>query len=241
MSISDWQYRANFMFWVLPIVLFETTWVIHLHMRAIARYGLFTHRAPGLRARQRGLALLGLYWCAVALWVEHYLEVDPSYQPFCDFAGWAKCSLVLMSPYGRILKYSGIASAGGYLDVPNPVLGIFFYLCHLFYPQLHAIPLPSFVPSISRLGTLCSVSCFLILAFFCVPPPASNIVPIWYVPCMYVCRSCGHHVCGILFHLFGVHLIFRVGRLLYRLRVHVCVQLLATICDDTNICGERRR
>ena len=33
---------------------------------------------------------------------------------------------VLMSPYGRVLAYSGIATEGGALDFPNPILG---YAC----------------------------------------------------------------------------------------------------------------
>ena len=76
-----------------------------------------------------------------------------AYTPFCDFAPWAKCSKVLMSPYGRVLRYSGIASEGGALDYPNPVLGAGFYLCHLFYPLLRAIRSEASVPSLLQSGS----------------------------------------------------------------------------------------
>ena len=65
------------------------------------------------------------------------------YVPFCDFAWWAKCSKVLMSPYGRVLRYSGIATEGSVLDVPNPILGMLFFVAHIVYPGLRAIKFPA--------------------------------------------------------------------------------------------------
>merc|ERR550537_2096253 len=106
------------------------------------------------------MGLVGVWWCFAALWVEVKIEhtypgfdyeapTDPkmtAYKPFCDFAPWANCSQVLMSPPGRFLRYFGIAKEGGgeglintlrgWIDVPNPTLGVFFFAAHLFYPAL---------------------------------------------------------------------------------------------------------
>lgn len=113
-----------------------------------------------IRTTQVALALVGLWWCLAALWVEVKIEkvypgfdhenpTDPqmkAYKPFCDFAPWANCSKVLMSPSGRFLRYFGIAKQGGgegwlntirgWIDVPNPTLGVLFFSCHLFYNVL---------------------------------------------------------------------------------------------------------
>lgn len=91
--------EQNFYVFVLPLVLLE-----------IGIYGYaFTAE---WRTCQVTLGLLGLFWCFAALWVEIRLEqVHPgfnylkppemkAYRPFCDFAPWAKCSKVLMSPPG---------------------------------------------------------------------------------------------------------------------------------------------
>eukprot|EP00931_Biecheleriopsis_adriatica_P106078 TRINITY_DN80593_c0_g1_i1.p1 TRINITY_DN80593_c0_g1~~TRINITY_DN80593_c0_g1_i1.p1 ORF type:complete len:269 (+),score=55.27 TRINITY_DN80593_c0_g1_i1:37-843(+) len=141
---------SNFYTWVLPMVLVET--VLYAYA--------FTAE---LRTCQVVMGLLGLYWCFAALWVEVKLEqtypgfnyekpVDPemkAYKPFCDFAPWAKCSKVLMSPPGRFLRYFGIskqekaapdagliAKVRHLIDVPNPTLGVIFFAVHLFYPLL---------------------------------------------------------------------------------------------------------
>eukprot|EP00747_Dinoflagellata_sp_TGD_P180716 gnl/TRDRNA2_/TRDRNA2_33642_c0_seq1.p1 gnl/TRDRNA2_/TRDRNA2_33642_c0~~gnl/TRDRNA2_/TRDRNA2_33642_c0_seq1.p1 ORF type:complete len:303 (+),score=52.03 gnl/TRDRNA2_/TRDRNA2_33642_c0_seq1:61-909(+) len=137
----------NFYVWVLPMVLLETV--------------LFAYAfGADLRTRQVIIGLLGFYWCFAALWVEikieqaypHFDYENPSdpemkaYKPFCDFASWANCSKVLMSPPGRILRTFGIAKQhpeGGLIDkirnlidVPNPGLGVMFFACHFFYPGL---------------------------------------------------------------------------------------------------------
>ncbi|CAE8709855.1 unnamed protein product [Polarella glacialis] len=100
---------GNFYNWVLPMIVVETV--------------LFAYAfASDLRTCQVVIGLLGLYWCFAALWVEIKLEQvypgfnyerpqDPemkAYRPFCDFAPWAQCSKVLMSPPGRFLRYFGI-------------------------------------------------------------------------------------------------------------------------------------
>ena len=55
----------------------------------------------------------------------HNPPVMEPYRPFCDFAPWAQCSVVLMSPPGRILRYLGIAKPGagatGKLDQLRPL------------------------------------------------------------------------------------------------------------------------
>lgn len=146
----------NFYNKVLPLVVIETV-----------LYGYAF--SSDWRTYQVVLGLLGLWWCCAALWVEISIEkaypgfeydnpVDPemkAYRPFCDFAPWAACSKVLMSPPGRFLRYFGIAKqmtkhetasaslvdqVRNMIDVPNPSLGVIFFGCHLFYPLLLIVP-----------------------------------------------------------------------------------------------------
>jgi len=183
----------NFVYWVMPI------------MAAQAVY-LLTSFRQGTRARQVMLSLLGLYWCAVAMHVEltladtyghsfdhHHPPADMSaYTPFCDFAWWAKCSKVLMSPYGRVLQYSGLVSKEGPLDVPNPILGVGFYCCHLFYPALRAIRFPC-LPFLGFATTVfvCAFSCwlgytlFFVLNDFCVVCVSTYVCNFACLPVMY--------------------------------------------------------
>lgn len=138
----------------------------------VAETALFAYAfSSDLRTRQVVLGLVGLWWCFAALWVEvrveqaypgfnHEAPQDPemkAYKPFCDFAPWAMCSKVLMSPPGRILRYFGVAKQGGgtglvstarwLIDVPNPTLGVMFFACHLFYPALLVLRIP-FLPEL---------------------------------------------------------------------------------------------
>jgi len=125
-----------------------------------------------VRSCQVILGLVGLWWCLAALWVEVKIAqvypmfdyentpVTEAYKPFCDFAPWANCSKVLMSPSGRILRCLGIALGpkdDGFLgairrviDVPNPTLGVMFFGCHLFYNVLVDIvyALGDFLPAV---------------------------------------------------------------------------------------------
>merc|ERR1719240_746362 len=136
--------------------------------------------ASDLRTMQVVLGLVGLWWCFAALWVEvkiaqvygHDFDYenppDPkmeAYKPFCDFAPWANCSKVLMSPPGRFLRYFGVAKQGGgpglintvrgWIDVPNPSLGVLFFGCHLFYNVLieivSTLPLPGILHDLAEL------------------------------------------------------------------------------------------
>eukprot|EP00928_Gymnodinium_smaydae_P061262 TRINITY_DN45392_c0_g1_i1.p1 TRINITY_DN45392_c0_g1~~TRINITY_DN45392_c0_g1_i1.p1 ORF type:complete len:299 (+),score=38.35 TRINITY_DN45392_c0_g1_i1:60-899(+) len=144
--------HKHFFLFVLPLVVFES-WLFNWAFSA------------DLRTCQVILGLLGLWWCFAALWVEvriarvypgmdmeHPWETYPfAYKPFCDFAPWANCSQVLMSPPGRFLLYFGISKrpdpADGLvgtlrslIEVPNPTLGVIFFACHLFYPALLLLP-----------------------------------------------------------------------------------------------------
>lgn len=138
---------THFYRYVLPVLVTEAIFYI---------YAL----CSDVRTCQVILGLVGLWWCLAALWVEVKIEhtypgfdyekpTDPemkAYRPFCDFAPWANCSIVLMSPSGRFLRYFGIAKPGGgegwlntirgWIDVPNPTLGVLFFSCHLFYNVL---------------------------------------------------------------------------------------------------------
>jgi vitamin-K-epoxide reductase (warfarin-sensitive) len=193
---------------VLPLVVAESV---------LWTYG-FT---SDLRTCQVVLGLVGLWWCFAALWVEVKIEqvypgfnyedpVDPemkSYKPFCDFAPWATCSKVLMSPPGRFLRYFGIAKQGGgegvvdkvrgLIDVPNPTLGVLFFAAHLFYPALLLLPIP-FLPELFFLAC-CGVGAmtvwlaynlFFVLKDFCVVCVSMYVANFALIPMMYgICMS----------------------------------------------------
>jgi len=138
----------HFYKYVVPVVVIE------------ACFWAYAFTTPDVRTSQVIFGLVGLWWCLIALWVEVKIEhtypgfdykkpTDPemkAYRPFCDFAPWANCSIVLMSPSGRFLRHFGIAKQGGgegwlntvrgWIDVPNPTLGVLFFTFHLFYNVL---------------------------------------------------------------------------------------------------------
>jgi vitamin-K-epoxide reductase (warfarin-sensitive) len=189
---------SNFYLKVLPIV-------------AIESYLFWYASSLPARSCQVVLSLLGLWWCWAALIVEISITksypgfeyenpADPemkAYKPFCDFAPWAKCSKVLMSPPGRFIKYFGIAKdrhgfffdkwegAGiiemvrGAIDVPNPTLGVLFFGFHLIFPVLMVLPFPFLNKLIvwAFFGACCGVGAmtiwlaynlFFVLRDFCV-------------------------------------------------------------------------
>jgi len=140
-------HQSNLLFRVFPICVAQAAYI----------YVFGFHSS--LRVRQLSIALLGVCWCVAALKVEFAIEeaypgfdylkppADMSrYTPFCDFASWAKCSKVLMSPYGRALRYVGLTAKGGALDYPNPVMGGLYFACHIAYPLLRAIRFPFLDP-----------------------------------------------------------------------------------------------
>lgn len=187
-----------------------------------------------VRTAQVVFGLVGLWWCLAALWVEVKIEhtypgfdyenpTDPemkAYRPFCDFAPWANCSQVLMSPSGRFLRYFGIAKPGGgegvidmvrgWIDVPNPTLGVLFFTCHLFYNVL--VDIVYFFPSAFDLFEFanwalpnvffvacCGVACmavwlayklFFVLKDFCVVCVSMYVVIGALVPVMHgICKT----------------------------------------------------
>jgi len=134
------------------------------------------------------------------------------YKPFCDFAPWANCSKVLMSPPGRFLRYFGISKQGGgpgivdtirgIIDVPNPTLGVLFFGCHLFYPALLLMPIP-FIPELFFLAC-CFVglmTCWLaynlafVLRDFCIVCVSMYVANYALIPMMYgICKmDAGFH------------------------------------------------
>lgn len=196
----------HFSKYVLPLVITEAV--------------LFNYAfTSDLRTMQVVLGLVGLWWCFAALWVEvkiaqvyghdfnYEAPPDPkmtAYKPFCDFAPWANCSKVLMSPPGRFLRYFGIAKQGGgksmidkvrgMIDVPNPTLGVAFFGCNLFYPVLLLFPiLGPFIPQLFFLAC-CFVGCmtvwlaynlFFVLKDFCVVCVSMYVANFALIPMMY--------------------------------------------------------
>lgn len=144
----------------MPLGLDRHFYLYALPLVVIESFFLWYASGQDTRTCQVILGLVGLWWCLAALWVEvriaqvypgfdHENPSDPDmkrYRPFCDFAPWANCSKVLMSPSGRFLRYFGIALAPKeegclstirhFIDVPNPTLGVMFFGCHLFYNVL---------------------------------------------------------------------------------------------------------
>merc|ERR1712187_231988 len=183
-----------------------------------------------LRTCQVVLGLVGLWWCLAALWVEVKIEqtypgfdyenpVDPEmkdYKPFCDFAPWATCSKVLMSPPGRFLRYFGIAKnhkevgEGGLdmvrqlIDVPNPTLGVLFFGCHLFSPVLLLLPILNADPFAGLIPWAFFAACcfvgimtvwlaynlFFVLKDFCVVCVSMYVANFALIPMMYgICKA----------------------------------------------------
>jgi len=200
-GLDDHFYR-----FVLPLVVIESV--------------LFTYAfTSDPRTCQTVLGLVGVWWCLAALWVEIKIEqtypgfdhknpVDPkmkAYKPFCDFAPWAACSKVLMSPPGRFLLYFGIAKQRGgsglidrvreFINVPNPTLGLLFFGCHLFYPALLLFPIP-FLPQLFFIAC-CFVGCMTVwLAYhlismgdFCIVCVSMYVANFALIPMMYsICQ-----------------------------------------------------
>jgi len=106
------------------------------------------------------LALLGIFWCCSTLWVEALIYIwypdfdhlaPPSmkadqrpgrYFPYCDVTARIKCSTMLMSPFNRLLTYSGLVSPDIFVDFANASFGIPFYLGHLLCVVLEGCSSP---------------------------------------------------------------------------------------------------
>jgi len=198
----------HFKRYVLPIVLVELVLFAYAELSDV-------------RTCQVVIGLLGLWWCLAALWVEVKIEhayphfqydnpTDPemkAYKPFCDFAPWATCSKVLMSPPGRFLLYFGVAKdttneaspstidrVRGWINVPNPTLGVFFFGAHLFYPVLLIVPFVNVIIPWAFLAACCFVGCMTIwLAYnlffklkdFCIVCVSMYVANFAVIPMMY--------------------------------------------------------
>jgi len=202
---------------VLPVVACESV---------LWRYA-FQHLQTDPRTCQVVLSLLGLWWCFAALWVEVKIEmayphfdyehpVDPQmkkYKPFCDFAPWATCSVVLMSPPGRFLRYFGIAKEGGgtglvdtvrgLIDVPNPTLGVVYFLAHLFWPVI--LLAFSWIPFLPQLFLIActgvggmtiwlAYNLFFVLKDFCVVCVSQYVVNFALIPMVYYMQDASYGV-----------------------------------------------
>lgn len=197
---------GHFYLYALPLVIIESIF----YWQAFA---------ADFRTRQVYLGLVGLWWCFAALWVEvriaraypgtdlqvAYKATPRVYKAFCDFAPWASCSKVLMSPPGCFLLYFGISKKPSpddgligklrsIIEVPNPTLGVLFFGAHLLYPVLLLIPILG--PFILWLffAACCFVGCMTIwlaynLAFvlvdFCVVCVSMYVANFALIPMMY--------------------------------------------------------
>merc|ERR1711957_1135946 len=128
------------------------------------------------------------------------------YRAFCDFAPWATCSKVLMSPPGRMLRYfciskplsegeTGlIAKFRNLIDVPNPGLGVLFFGFHAFYPLMFIVPyVNTYLPWIF-FGACCFVcvmtvwlayNLFFVLKDFCIVCVSMYVANFALIPMMY--------------------------------------------------------
>jgi len=197
---------SHFYKMVLPIVACES----------VLWWYAFQYLQTDPRTCQVVLSLLGLWWCFAALWVEVKIEMaypgfdyenptDPQmkrYKPFCDFAPWATCSVVLMSPPGRFLRYFGVAKEGGgegfinwargMIDVPNPTLGVLYFAAHLFWPLILILPIP-FLPQLFFLACIfvggmtiwLAYNLFFVLKDFCVVCVSQYVVNFALIPTVY--------------------------------------------------------
>jgi len=137
------------------------------------------------------------------------------YRPFCDFAPWATCRVVLMSPPGRFLRYFGIAKfrdgfffdrwsgnngivdmVRGAIDIPNPTLGVIFFGFHFIFPVLMVLPFPLLNQIIvwAFFGACCGVglmtiwlayNLFFVLKDFCVVCVSMYVANFALIPMMY--------------------------------------------------------
>ena len=159
----------------------------------------------------------------------HHPPADMSaYTPFCDFAWWAKCSKVLMSPYGRVLQYSGLVSKEGPLDVPNPILGVGFYWCVEAFSPSHE-PLARYLSRAPRMRVAHARHSRLSPALpselltqlpSLLSSAAGDPLPVLALP-----RLRDHCFRLCLLVLAGLHPLLRPQRLLRRVRLDVRLQL----------------
>lgn len=127
------------------------------------------------------LALLGVWVSLYALWIERRKLSDIFYEAYCDFSKQASCSAVLTGKYSRMLSLMGLVEADGPLDVPNAVIGVFFYClmaAYRYLPNSTTTRTVYFVASLAALAA--SMVLANILAFvlhdFCVVCVSSYLI-----------------------------------------------------------------
>jgi len=104
------------------------------------------------------LTLAGLALAVYALVVEAN-AANPDFKALCDLTIPvldldASCSKTLSSPEGHMLSFFNVVSVDSpiYLNPPNALLGVIYYLCVLLLPSRS--PLVKFITTISLLTTI---------------------------------------------------------------------------------------
>jgi len=155
--------------WWVPVLLFIIVAQAAIFSNALRRHTVLR--------RQRIIAILGITWCVISLWIEKSLENAPEFSPLCDFSSWAKCSSFITSSYYYPWRHWSIVSPGHALDLSSPILGIAFYTFHLLHSLLKKLPLlGAYIPFITFIATTlaliatCYEACILlfVLQNFCV-------------------------------------------------------------------------
>ena len=81
------------------------------------------------RVLPTALSIVGIILASYAVYVKHRIEGDDEFVALCDIESiGASCSRTFMLPQGKLLSYFGIVPNGHFLDIPNAVLGLAYYL-----------------------------------------------------------------------------------------------------------------
>lgn len=73
-------------------------------------------------------SLFGVLISIYALIVEFNAEANDDFEALCDVNSRMSCSKVFLSEYGKIFSYFGVFEKDSFLDQPNAVYGVLFYL-----------------------------------------------------------------------------------------------------------------
>lgn len=72
--------------------------------------------------------VIGIILCLYTIKIEIFKDRDSNYKALCDFNEWISCSKVFTSKYG---KGFGLMPADSFLDQPNSIFGLAFFLIQL--------------------------------------------------------------------------------------------------------------
>ena len=114
-------------------------WQVESTQRRVSTHTIMTQFSLSVRT---SLAAVGWVLSVYAVYVEYKMEhnvaqTDQEFTALCDIeAIGASCSKVFTLPQGKLLSYFGIIPRGHVLDVPNAMLGVFFYAQQLLLPVL---------------------------------------------------------------------------------------------------------